>query len=578
MRTFRLAMAQMNPTVGDLDGNTRTILRLIGEARALGADLIAFPEMALTGYPPEDLLLKPQFVQDSLKFRDQVVAQTQDIAVVLGCVDRNEHLYNAAAVACDGKLIGVYHKIYLPNYGVFDERRYFEPGRECPVYVINGVSVGINVCEDIWYEVGPTEVQCVAGAELIININGSPYHAGKQDFREQMLAARAVHNRAIVSYTNMVGGQDELVFDGGGLVLGPHGQLLVKGCQFEEEMVVVDLDMDTVAAARQGKPQPQAKRPDELAQVGTSSVVRVSDYRDPGQRPGLPNHRHTVLQPLKEVYAALVMGTRDYVQKNGFQKVLIGLSGGIDSSLTAVVAVDALGGENVVGISMPSRYSSEGSIADAKLLAENLGIELQIIALEQAFGPYLDMLEPQFRGTEPGVAEENLQARIRGNILMGLSNKFGWLVLTTGNKSELATGYSTLYGDMAGGFSVIKDVPKTLVYELSGYVNQRDGREVIPQAVIDKPPSAELRPDQRDQDSLPPYDVLDAVLKAYVEEDHSYAEIVQMGFDPQIVQQVIKLVDHSEHKRRQAPPGVKITPRNFGRDRRMPIVNWYRQF
>ena len=578
MRTFRLAMAQMNPTVGDLDGNTRTILRLIGEARSLGADLIAFPEMALTGYPPEDLLLKPQFVQDSLKFRDQVVAQTQDIAVVLGCVDRNEYLYNAAAVACDGKLIGVYHKIYLPNYGVFDEKRYFEPGRECPVYVINGVGIGINVCEDIWYEVGPTEVQCVAGAELIININGSPYHAGKLDFREQMLAARAVHNKAIVSYTNMVGGQDELVFDGGGLVLDPHGQLLVKGCQFEEEMVVVDLDMDVVAAARQGEPQPQAKRPDELAQVGTSSVVRVSDYRDRGQRPELPKHRHTALQPLEEVYAALVMGTRDYVRKNGFQKVLIGLSGGIDSSLTAVVAVDALGKENVVGISMPSRYSSEGSIVDAKLLAENLGIEFQIIALEQAFSSYLDMLEPQFRGTEPGVAEENLQARIRGNILMGLSNKFGWLVLTTGNKSELATGYSTLYGDMAGGFSVIKDVPKTLVYELSGYVNQRDGREVIPQAVIDKPPSAELRPDQRDQDSLPPYDVLDAVLKAYVEEDRSHAEIVQMGFDPQIVQQVIKLVDHSEHKRRQAPPGVKITPRNFGRDRRMPIVNRYRQF
>ncbi|MCZ6614788.1 MAG: NAD+ synthase [Chloroflexi bacterium] len=577
MHTFRLAMAQMNPTVGDLDGNTRTILRLIGEARTLGADLVAFPEMALTGYPPEDLLLKPQFVHDSLKFRDQVVAQTQDIAVVLGCVDRNEHLYNTAAVAYDGKLVGVYHKIYLPNYGVFDERRYFEPGMECPVYVINGVSVGVNVCEDIWYEVGPTEVQCVAGAELIININGSPYHAGKLDFREQMLAARAVHNRAFVSYTNMVGGQDELVFDGGGLVLDPHGQLLVKGCQFEEEMVVVDLDIDAVRTARREEPQP-GKSPDELARVGTPSVVHVSDYRDPGQRPELPKHRHTALQSLEEVYAALVVGTRDYVRKNGFQKVLIGLSGGIDSSLTAVVAADALGKENVVGVSMPSRYSSEGSIVDARLLAENLGIELQVIALEQAFGAYLDMLEPQFRGTQPGVAEENLQARIRGNILMGLSNKFGWLVLTTGNKSELATGYSTLYGDMAGGFSVIKDVPKTLVYTLSGYVNRRDGLEVIPQAVIDKPPSAELRPDQRDQDSLPPYDVLDSVLKAYVEEDRSYAEIVEMGFDPQIVQQVIKLVDHSEHKRRQAPPGVKITPRNFGRDRRMPIVNRYRQF
>ena len=578
MRTFRLAMAQMNPTVGDLEGNTRAILRLIDEARTLGADLVAFPEMALTGYPPEDLLLKPQFVQDSLKFRDQVVAQTKDIAVVLGCVDRNEHLYNAAAVACDGKLIGVYHKIYLPNYGVFDERRYFEPGRECPVYVINGVSVGVNVCEDIWYEVGPTEVQCVAGAELIININGSPYHAGKLDFRERMLAERAVHNRAIVSYTNMVGGQDELVFDGGGLVLDPHGLLLVKGCQFEEEMVVVDLDIDAVRTARREGPRAHAKSPDELAQVGTSSVVHVSDHRDPGQRPKLPNHLHIGLQPLEEVYAALVMGTRDYVRKNGFQKVLIGLSGGIDSSLTAVVAVDALDGENVVGVSMPSRYSSEGSIVDAKLLAENLGIELQIIAIEQAFGSYLEMLEPQFRSTEPGVAEENLQARIRGNILMGLSNKFGWLVLTTGNKSELATGYSTLYGDMAGGFSVIKDVPKTLVYELADYVNRRDSREVIPQAVIDKPPSAELRPDQRDQDSLPPYDVLDAVLKAYVEEDRSHAEIVEMGFDPQIVQQVIKLVDYSEYKRRQAPPGVKITPRNFGRDRRMPIVNRYRQF
>ena len=577
MRTFRLAMAQMNPTVGDLDGNTRAILRLIDEARTRGADLVAFPEMALTGYPPEDLLLKPQFVQDSLRFRDQVVAQTQDIAVVLGCVDRDEHLYNAAAVACDGKLIGVYHKIYLPNYGVFDEKRYFEPGRECPVYVINGVSVGVNVCEDIWYEVGPTEVQCAAGAELIININGSPYHVGKRDFRERLLAARAVHNRAFVSYTNMVGGQDELVFDGGGLVLDPHGQPLVKGCQFEEEMVVVDLDIDAVRTARREEPQ-LGKNPDELAQVGTSSVVRVSDYRDPGHRPELPNHRHTALQPLEEVYATLVMGTRDYVRKNGFQKVLIGLSGGIDSSLTAVVAVDALGKENVVGISMPSRYSSEGSIVDAKLLAENLGVELQVIAIEHPFGSYLEMLEPQFRGTQPGVAEENLQARIRGNILMGLSNRFGWLVLTTGNKSELATGYSTLYGDMAGGFSVIKDVPKTLVYELADYVNRRDGREVIPQAVIDKPPSAELRPDQRDQDSLPPYDVLDAVLKAYVEEDRSHAEIVEMGFDPQIVQQVIKLVDYSEYKRRQAPPGVKITPRNFGRDRRMPIVNRYRQF
>lgn len=577
MRTFRLAMAQMNPTVGDLDGNTHAILRLINEARALRVDLIAFPEMALTGYPLEDLLLKPGFIHDSLRSRDKVVAQARDIAVVLGCVDSNKHLYNAAALALDGRLAGIYHKICLPNYGVFDEKRYFVPGGECPVYVINGVSVGMNICEDIWYEVGPTEVQCRAGAELIININGSPYHAGKLESREQMLGRRAAHNKAIVSYTNMVGGQDELVFDGGSLVLDPYGMTLVRGCQFDEELVVVDLDMDTVTAARQEETQ-ERHNSDELAHIGTASLVHISGHVDRGQPPELPRHRHRTLQPLEEVYSAIVTGTRDYVKKNGFQKVLIGLSGGIDSSLTAALAVDALGKENVVGVSMPSPYSSEGSIADAKLLAENLGIELQFISIERPFGSYLDILKAQFDGTESGVAEENLQARIRGNILMGLSNKFGWLVLTTGNKSELATGYSTLYGDMAGGFAVIKDVPKTLVYELSGYVNQRDRKDVIPQAVIDKPPSAELRPDQKDQDSLPPYDVLDLVLKAYVEEDLSHEEIVQKGIDAQTVKQVIRLVDHSEYKRRQAPPGVKITPRNFGRDRRMPIVNGYRQF
>ena len=579
MRTFRLAMAQMNTTVGDLDGNTDVILRYIDEARVLGADLVAFPEMALTGYPPEDLLFKPRFIQDSLRYRDEIVAHTQGIAVVLGCVDFGQHLHNAAAVAYDGKLVGVYHKIYLPNYGVFDEKRYFQPGCECPVYVINGVNVGVNVCEDIWYDTGPTEVQREAGAELIVNINGSPYHAGKQGFRERhILAPRATHNGVIVSYTNMVGGQDELVFDGGSMVLDHRGQLLLQGCQFQEELVVIDLDLDAVASARLEEPEPQRGSPDALRQVGTPTVIHVSDYRDRRVRPSLPQHQHRLLAPTEEVYTALVLGTRDYVQKNGFQKVLIGLSGGIDSSLTAVIAVDALGNENVVGISMPSRYSSEGSIGDAKLLTENLGIELRDIPIEPAFSTYLDMLEPQFRGTQLGVAEENVQARIRGNIIMALSNKFGWLVLTTGNKSELATGYATLYGDMAGGFAVIKDVPKTLVYELAGYVNKRQGREVIPKAVIDKPPSAELRPDQRDQDSLPPYDVLDPILKAYVEDDRSYTEIVDMGYDPQVVQHVIRLVDHSEYKRRQAPPGVKITPRNFGRDRRMPIVNRYRQF
>ena len=577
MRSFRLAMAQMNPTVGDLAGNTSAILRFIEEARDLEADLVVFPEMALTGYPPEDLLFKPQFIKDSLEFRDQIVAHTQGIAMVLGVVDPNEHLYNAAAVASDGKLIGIYHKIYLPNYGVFDEMRYFQPGRECPVYVISGVHVGVNVCEDIWFAVGPTEVQCIAGAELIVNINGSPYHAGKGNERRQILAARATHNRAIVSYTNMVGGQDELVFDGGSMVIDARGEMVVQGCQFQEELVVVDLDLDVVADARRDRSKVM-DNPGELAQVGTSSVTHVSDFRNLGPHPQLSQHRHRALAPVEEVYTALVTGTRDYVRKNGFQKVLIGLSGGIDSSLTAAIAVDALGKENVAGVSMPSRYSSEGSIVDAKLLTGNLDIELLVIPIEETFRSYLDMLESTFQGTQPGVAEENLQARVRGNILMALSNKFGWLVLTTGNKSELATGYSTLYGDMAGGFAVIKDVPKMLVYDLAAYVNGRDGRDVIPQAVIDKPPSAELRPNQRDDDSLPPYDVLDPILKAYVEEDRAYSQILEMGFDPESVQRAINLVDQSEYKRRQAPPGVKITPRNFGRDRRMPIVNRYRQF
>ena len=577
MRSFRLAMAQMNPTVGDLAGNTSAILRFIEEACALEADLVVFPEMALTGYPPEDLLFKPQFIQDSRGFRDRIVAQTQGIAMVLGCVDPNEHLYNAAAVSSDGKLIGVYHKIFLPNYGVFDEERYFEPGRECPVYIIRGVHVGVNVCEDIWSAVGPTEIQCVAGAELIVNINGSPYHVGKGNERRQILAARVAHNRAIVSYTNMVGGQDELVFDGGSMVIDARGELVVQGCQFQEELVVVDLDLDVVTDARREGVEAR-DNPGDLAQVGVSRVIHVSDTRGPGPRPELPQHQHRVLAPTEEVFTALVTGTRDYVRKNGFQKVLIGLSGGIDSSLTAVVAVDALGKEDVVGVSMPSRYSSEGSIVDAKLLTENLGIELLVVSIEEAFRSYLDMLESTFKGTQPGIAEENLQARIRGNILMAISNKFGWLVLTTGNKSELATGYSTLYGDMAGGFAVIKDVPKMLVYDLAAYVNGRDGREVIPQAVIDKPPSAELRLNQRDDDSLPSYDTLDPILKAYVEEDQSYGQILDMGFDPETVQRAINLVDHSEYKRRQAPPGVKITPRNFDRDRRMPIVNRYRQF
>jgi NAD+ synthase (glutamine-hydrolysing) len=578
MRKFRLAMAQINPTVGDMEGNTAKIIQYLDQARALGADLVAFPELAIPGYPPEDLVFKPQFVRDNRRCMEKVVAASEGIAVVVGFVDANDGIYNAAAVAYNGDLVGIYHKIYLPNYSVFDEGRYFEPGSECPVYVVNGVGIGVNVCEDIWYELGPTNIQRRAGAEVIVNINGSPFYAGKSGFRRQMLAKRALDNGVVVSYTNMVGGQDELVFDGGSAVFDRTGQLVTCGGQFQEELVVADLEVDGVFNGQPSSPERTEEDTEALRRIGHPVMIQVADYQDREPRDHVPRDRPCGLDPEAEVYAALVMGTRDYIRKNGFTKVLIGLSGGIDSTLTAVIAAEALGKENVVAVTMPSRYSSEGSITDSKAVAETLGIELLTIPIEIAFTAYLDTLEAEFRGTKPGIAEENLQARVRGNLLMALSNKFGWMVLTTGNKSELATGYSTLYGDMAGGFAVIKDVPKTLVYHLAAYVNRRDGRKVVPQSVIDKPPSAELRPAQKDEDSLPPYDVLDPILKAYVEDDLNYSEILGMGYDEEMVQRVIQLVDSSEYKRRQAPPGIKITPRNFGRDRRMPIVNRYRQF
>ena len=580
MRRFRLALAQINATVGDLEGNARKIIEYIEEARSQGADLVAFPEMAITGYPPEDLLFKPQFVRDNLQQLECIVQHTQGIAVVVGCVDTDHgDIHNAAAVIHDGKLVGMYHKIYLPNYGVFDEDRYFRAGHRCPVFVIGGVGVGVNVCEDIWYAVGPTAVQRHAGAEVIININSSPYHYGKVGLRERMLATRAADNELYVSYTNMVGGQDELVFDGGSMVFDHQGKLVARGKQFEEDLVVTDLDVDAVFSARLHDPRPRKEYPAIREQFGHQEVVHVSDYEEPPQsKPPLAPRSMRPLEDLAEVYTALITGTRDYIWKNDFQKAAIGLSGGIDSSLTATIAVDALGSENVVGVSMPSRYTSEGSVGDTRLLTQNLGIRLYTIPIESSFTAALDMLAEPFAGTEPGVAEENIQARIRGIILMGLSNKFGWLVLTTGNKSEMATGYATLYGDMAGGFAVLKDVPKTLVYELASYRNSWLSKPVIPETVLTKPPSAELRPDQKDDDSLPPYRVLDPILKAYVEEDRSFQEIVDMGHDAEAVKQAIHLVDRSEYKRRQAPPGIKITPRAFGRDRRLPIVNRYRQF
>ena len=496
MRNLRLAMAQINTTVGDLEGNTAKVLERIRKAKAQQADLVVFPEMAIPGYPPEDLLFKPSFIRSNIEKMHEVVASSQGITVVVGFVDSQGDIYNAAAVAHDGQLVGIYHKMYLPNYGVFDEDRYFKAGSECPVFVVNGIHIGVNICEDIWYALGPAAVQREAGAEIIININASPYHAGKLGFRERMVATRASDNEVYVSYTNLVGGQDELVFDGGSVVFDQGGELVARGKQFEEDLVVVDLDMDAIFRHRLREPRPRKERP-ILNAIGASQVVHVSEHTPAGPKTALDSCIAKPLDPLEETYSALVLGTGDYVRKSGFRKVVIGLSGGIDSSLTATIAADALGSENVLCVAMPSRYSSEGSILDAQSLARNLGIELMTIPIEETFEAMLHMLSGPFRDSQPNVAEENIQTRIRGNILMALSNKFGWLVLTTGNKSEFATGYATLYGDMAGGFAVIKDVPKTLVYQLARHRNKHGSpQNVIPQSVIEKAPSAELKPDQ----------------------------------------------------------------------------------
>jgi len=573
MLSLRVALAQINPTVGDLEGNTAKIIDYIDRAREAGAAVVAFPELALTGYPPEDLLLKPQFIQENLDLLREIAEHTSGITAVVGFVDADDDIYNAAAILHDGAIVHAYHKVFLPNYGVFDEERYFRQGREQPVFLIGGVKVGVSICEDIWYPTGPAAIQSQSGAQLLININSSPYDMGKRAKRERMVATRAVDNEVIVCYVNTVGGQDELVFDGASFIFDQTGRALGRARQFEEELLVADLDVESVFRSRLHDPRRRREPTFHVqADVATPLIVLSEKPQCGSCSPLTPAEPETLEGPA-EVYSALVLGTRDYVQKNRFQKVIIGLSGGIDSALTAVIAVDALGAENVMGVSMPSRYSSPGSKDDAADLAERLGVRLLTIPIEPAFQAYLKMLEEPFKGTEPGIAEENLQSRTRGNILMALSNKFGYLVLTTGNKSEMATGYATLYGDMAGGFAVLKDVPKLLVYQLSEHRNTIS--PVIPESVIVKEPSAELRPDQRDVDSLPPYSVLDPIIEAYVEEDRSSEAIVAQGYPEETVRRVAKLVDRSEYKRRQAPPGIKVTPRAFGRDRRLPITNRY---
>jgi NAD+ synthase (glutamine-hydrolysing) len=567
---LRVGMAQLNLIVGDLEGNTRRICEAIDHAKDLSVDLVCFPELSVPGYPPEDLLLKSDFVRGNLTAIEEITRRTQGIAAVVGFVDQDAHLYNAAAICVNGERVGVYRKQRLPNYGVFDEKRYFYPGRRAGVYVISGVPIGVTICEDIWAPGGTCQAEAAEGALVIININGSPYHSGKWHERAEMLGTRARDYRVLLFYNNLVGGQDELVFDGMGMVFDHTGTLLARGRQFEEDFIVTDVDPEAVRRHRMFSPVPPVEGEDRDIE---SFTIHVSGGSTKHNTP-LKAKIEPALEPAEEVYRALVMGTRDYVRKNGFRDVVIGLSGGIDSAIVATIACDALGKDHVHTAFMPARYTSPESRRYATDVAQILGVEMIDLGVDGIFEAFLNTLRPATAGRPADVTEENVQARIRGTLLMALSNKFGWLVLTTGNKSEMSVGYATLYGDMAGGFAVIKDVPKTVVYELAKWRNRHQA--VIPEGVLTRAPTAELRPDQKDTDTLPPYEVLDPILKMYVEEDIPPQEIVAAGYPAELVSRIIALVDRNEYKRRQAPPGVKITPKAFGKDRRLPITNWYR--
>jgi len=583
-KSLRIGLAQINSCVGDLERNVSKIVKTIDEARDKGVEIVCFPEMSIPGYPAEDLLLKPSFIRDNLDALEEIKSASKSITVIVGFIDRGEDIFNAAAVIQDGELIDVYHKHYLPNYGVFDENRYFQRGRTAKVYKLGDVFLGVNICEDIWYPGDPTRLQAVLGnAKVILNISASPYHAAKAIARQRMLATRARDYSTIIVFTNLVGGQDELVFDGNSVVLDEKGEIIARAPAFEEKLLIADTYPVMVFRSRLHDPRRRKEQSTlfyeghEKPQVVHLERLNGAGNSPPPQPPDIANEVCSFpASEEEEIWKALVLGTRDYVWKNGFSKAVIGISGGIDSALVAAVACEALGHENVTGLSMPSMYSSQGSIDDAKTLSANLKMELITIPIEKVYRSYLDVLTDRFKGTDPGTAEENIQARIRGNLLMALSNKFGWLVLTTANKSETSVGYTTLYGDMAGGFAVIKDVPKTLVYSLAEFYNERRGKEVIPRSIIQKPPSPELHPDQKDVDTLPPYEVLDAILKGYVEDDLSKEDLLSLGHPEELVKNVIKMVDSNEYKRRQAPPGIKITPRAFGKDRRFPITNRYR--
>jgi NAD+ synthase (glutamine-hydrolysing) len=556
---LRLSLAQINPTVGDLAGNAAKIAQYVRRAEDLGSDLVVFPELCLTGYPPEDLLLQPSFIRDAQSaLKDLAAGLPPHVPCVIGTVEgRPGELTNAAAVVMGRRVRALYRKRHLPNYGVFDEKRYFVPGDDVLLLRVRDRLVGITVCEDIWVPRGPGWQASRRGASLLVNISASPYHAGKINLRTRVLRDRVKECRTAVAYANLVGGQDELVFDGGSLVLDEKGRIAARAPQFEEALLTTDLDL------------PRTRR----SPAGTV----VLPGPEAGARSPVPeNPVASLLDDMEEIYTALVLGTRDYLRKNGFSKAVIGLSGGIDSALVACVAVDALGKENVAGVTLPSRFNSTATRADAEATAANLGIPFHTVPIEPVVHSFLTALAPLFAGRPPDITEENLQARVRGTLLMALSNKFGWIVLTTGNKSETSVGYSTLYGDTAGGFAVIKDIPKTLVYRLSRWRTNRAAGSLIPESVFTRPPTAELRENQTDQDTLPPYDLLDRVVGLYVEENKGMSDIVKTGVEKPLAQRVARMVDAAEYKRRQSPPGIKITPRAFGRDRRMPIVNRYR--
>jgi NAD+ synthase (glutamine-hydrolysing) len=591
---MRLALCQMNATVGDIDGNAQRIREGMQGAREAGAELVLFPELALTGYPPEDLLLKEHFLADAADALRELAADARGLVAVVGYPERAADVYNAAAVLADGAIHAIYRKVYLPNYGVFDEQRYFQAGPAGAVIDIGGERLGVTVCEDIWEAGPPASEEALAGATLILNISASPYHAGKGAERELMFAQRAREHIACVAFCGLVGGQDELVFDGHSCVVDHTGATIARAAQFREELLVCDVDLEAAAAARlrDSSQRPVARRSERQALTlpALPGPAGAAAARSGGASGG---PRAEPLAPVEaEIYAALMLGLRDYVEKNGFQHVVLGLSGGIDSALVACLAADALGHERVSAAVMPSPYSSASTQDDARALAGALQLRIHELAIAPVMGAYDEALQVEFAARAADLTEENLQARIRGNLLMALSNKFGWLVVTTGNKSEMSVGYSTLYGDLAGGFAVIKDVPKTLVYRLSQWRNSPAGRlapsaldgprapagaeHPIPDSILERPPSAELRPEQRDDDSLPPYELLDRILEGYVELYASREQLIAQGLPEREVDRTIRLVDLAEYKRRQAPPGVKITSRAFGRDRRMPITNRYR--